>query len=197
MELRSESCAVVLNERTGALASFRASQAPDQEFLAPGHGEYPLFVVQYLDARGRLRQLSSLEADAVALTRRQGDHGDEIRIAFERVGELGLSATAVVRRQPDDPAVYWDFAAELPRPARVLNVQYPYAVVRYDLGGDRDGASLLRPWMEGRLHRRLRPHHFPPDSPDLWPLTPRNGDSAHYPGQTFAQLLAYYNARAG
>jgi hypothetical protein len=196
MELRSESCTVQLNDRTGALASWRANHAPEQEFLVERHGEGPLFVVQYLDPDGRLRQASSLEASAVAV-RRGGGGGEAIGISYRGIGEPGLSATAVVRRVAGDPALYWDFAATLASPCRVLNVQFPYLVARYDLGGDRPGTRLLRPLMEGRLYQGPRPHQFAPDHPELWQLLPVNGDSDHYPGQTFAQFLAYYNARAG
>lgn len=197
MELRTTTCIVSLDDQTGALTSLRAAHAPDQEFLVPGHGNFPLFVIQYLDDDKRLREISSREAGSVSLARGAEAGGDAVRISYEHVGALDLSVTATVRADQADPALRWELSVTLPRPAIILNVQFPYVVVSYEPGGKKDTSRLLQPFYFGLLHEKLRPHHFPPDFPDLWQLLPENGDSSHYPGLTFAQLLAYYDEHAG
>ncbi|HWE64659.1 MAG TPA: DUF6259 domain-containing protein, partial [Chloroflexota bacterium] len=197
MELTTETCVVSLDDRSGALTSCRATAAPEQEFLVPGHDRLPLFVIQYLDDAQRLQEISSLDAGSVSLTHAADAGGESVRISYDQVGALDLSVTATVRAGRDDPAITWEIAVTMPRAAVLLNVQYPFVVVAYDPDGDCDTSKLLQPYYFGMLHERLRPHHFPPDFPDLWQLLPENGDSSHYPGLTFAQLLAYYNQRAG
>jgi hypothetical protein len=197
VELKTSTCVVSLDDRSGSLMSCRAVAAPDQEFLVPGHGRFPLFVIQYLDHEERLQEISSLEAASVSLSRVTEVGGESVRIAYEHVGVPDLSVTATVRVSQDDLAIRWEIAVSMTRAVVLLNVQYPYLVVAYDLAGDPDASKLLQPFYFGLLHEQLRPHHFPPDFPDLWQLLPENGDSSHYPGLTFAQLLAYYNERAG
>ncbi len=197
MELRTDSCVIDLDERTGALVSLRAAHTPRQEFLISDHGDFPLFVVQYLDAQHALQELSSLDARRVSVQARSGAAGDEVICSYEHIGALDLSAVATIHTSPDDPAIFWRIAFTMPTDATITNVQYPYIVVSYAPDGDKDGSKLLQPFSNGRLHQRLRPHHFPPDFPDLWHLAPPNNEAAHYPGLTFAQFLAYYNQQAG
>ena len=80
MELKTDTCTVSLNERTGALVSCRAASAPAQEFLVPGHGDYPLFVVQYLDREQRLCETSSLQARDVSIQQSPGAVGVQVQI---------------------------------------------------------------------------------------------------------------------
>lgn len=197
MDLGTATCGLTINERSGALSSFRATHAPDHEFLVPDHGDFPLFVIQYLDDQQRLQEISSLEAGSVSLERTTNATGDEVRISYEHLGDLDLTAVVTVRVGQDDPAVLWGLMLTMPKPATILNVQFPYVVVSYEMGGDRDATKLLQPYYFGMLHQKLRPHHFSPDYPDLWHLLPENGDSSHYPGLTFAQMLAYYDDHAG
>ncbi len=197
MELRTANCALSLNERTGGLASFRAAHAPDQEFLVPNHADFPLFVIQYLDAQHRLQEISSLEAGNVTSACTTDAAGDQVRLSYEHLGALDLSAEVTARAGHDDPAILWELSLNLLQPVVILNVQFPYVVVSYAMGGDPDATKLLQPYYFGLLHQKLRPHHFPPDFPDLWHLLPENGDSSHYPGLTFAQMLAYYDYHAG
>jgi hypothetical protein len=197
MKLKTASCELSLNERSGALASLRATHAPDQEFLVPNHADFPLFVIQYLDDQKRLQEISSLDACGVSITRAAEAGSEVVRISYEQVGVLGLAVEATIRAGQDDPAILWEITVTVPQPTVVLNVQYPFVVVSYELGADKDAAKLLQPFYFGLLHEKLRPQHFPPDFPDLWQLLPENGDSSHYPGLTFAQMLAYYDKHAG
>src|SRR5579883_1996073 len=195
MELRSDSCTIRIDDRTGALVSFRAAHAPEHEFLVAEHGALPTFVVQYLDDRQSLQQLSSLDAQSVTVA--SASDGRSVQILYERVGSLNLGVVATIHVVDGDPAIYWGLSVTLPTPARVVNIQYPFIVVSYAPAGDPNATKLLRPFGQGQLYQKLRPHHFPPDFLDTWQLLPGNGDSSHYPGLTFAQFLAYYDDRAG
>ena len=76
-------------------------------------------------------------------------------------------------------------------------MQFPFVVIRYELGGGAGSEQLLIPSMAGRLLKSPQPQDLEPDSPHAWQFRPESGDASHYPGMPFAQFLAYWNDRAG
>ena len=67
IEIGARDLTVGLDEKTGCIASLRASVAPAQEFIQELAG-VPALVVHYLD-RGSFHELSSLEAKSCTADR--------------------------------------------------------------------------------------------------------------------------------
>ncbi|HUU23909.1 MAG TPA: DUF6259 domain-containing protein [Phycisphaerae bacterium] len=181
---------------TGRLVSFRSKAAPDQEFIASA-ADHPVFVLQYLDERRQYRQLDSHEAESARITCERGAGAAILTMGFRRVGGLDLDVTATVRASRQEPLSRWSVSLRNGAGVEVVDVQFPFIVAGYDLGGAPGSGAILWPFLFGLLIRDPRPHKLAPDHQLTWRITPSNGDCNHYPGGQFAQFLAYYNDRAG
>jgi hypothetical protein len=180
------------DQKTARLLSFRARSAPDQEFAAT-NDQLPVFVIQYLTADREFRQVASTEAKDVQTQASE----NSLTAAFTGLGGLNLSATVTVKTAPDDPLSHWSISVRNDANLEITDVQFPFIVLAYNLGGKRGSESLLQPLATGRFWEAPQPQDLEPDSPHAWQFRPENTDTAHYPGLTFAQFLAYYNDRAG
>jgi len=174
---------------TGRLVSLRSHMAPEQEFIAFAP-EHPAFVIQYLDDDGKYRQLTSLTAETVEVV------GEETRLIahYRKLDGREIDVTFTVRAEAGDRFSRWEITVENGAGLRIVDVQFPFIVASYALPGSR---ALLRPYNMGELIVNPQPEHLAPDFPFAWQFHPDNTDFMHYPGGTFAQLLAYYNDRAG
>ena len=181
---------------TGCLVSLRSKAAVDQEFIAwaPDH---PAFVIGALDEEREYRLLTSASAEAVEV----GCDGQTLTAAYRRVGGQELHVTLSVRAAAHDRFSRWQISLDNVAGLHVVDVQFPFLVCPYDLGGAADSEAILLPFFNGRLIRAPRPGSATgkllPDSWRAWEFTSLNGDLDHYPGMQFAQFLAYYNDRGG
>jgi len=182
--------------RSGRLLSFRSRAAPEQEFVA-GRADDPVFVLQYLDERGRYHRLASSDATQVQIAVSELPGGTLLTGRYAQLGGLPLDVTISVRATEGDRFSHWSLAMSNRAGLLIADVQFPFVVVAYDLGGAPGSEALLRPLNNGTLLRAPRPQDLEPDWPQAWQLIPENGDNMHYPGYTVAQFLAYYNDRAG
>jgi hypothetical protein len=178
---------VEISDTTGSLASIRCH---GQEFLIPAHDQLPLFAIQYLDERGVFHQADSREAlRGVAET----DGG--YALEYDVPGSTGLSAAVVVRAE--GRFVRWGLAVKNPKSFNITDIQFPWVVVRYDLGGVPKSGKLARPQWYGQLYEDIKPTDLEPDDPTVWQFRQEEGEASHYPGLTFAQFLAYYDGSDG
>ncbi|MEO8660613.1 MAG: DUF6259 domain-containing protein [Bryobacteraceae bacterium] len=178
--------------RTGGLKSFRAANLPDQEFLPAGKS-FPAFVIQYIDQKREFQQLSSADARDVSVAAKDGG----LEATYRQIGGLALEATVTVKTVAGDAASYWLIRITNNAGLAIADVQFPFVVVRYGLGGKAGSDKLLVPFWMGRLLQSPQPQDLTPDSPRAWQFRPETQATWHYPGMTTAQLLAYYNERAG
>ena len=180
------------DDKTARLLSLRSTLAPDQEFSVSNE-EMPVFVIQYLTHGNQFRQIASTEAHDVRV-----QIADKTLTAeFTMLGGLDLGATVTVRTKDNDPASYWSISIRNHADLAITDVQFPFVVAPYNLGGKPGSESLLQPLMTGRFWQAPRPEELEPDSPHAWQFRPENTDTVQYPGLTFAQFLTYYNDRAG
>ena len=189
LELTTAVDTLQFDAATGKLVSLRSQTAPEQQFIASAP-EHPAFVIQYLDDERNYRQLSSLMAEAADVSVENG----VLTARYRQVGGLALHVTLTVRARADDRFSRWSITLENEAGLRIADVQFPFVVASYEIGGSR---ALLRPVVMGDLLVDPQPHGLQPDFPFNWQFHPDNGDTLHYPGGTFAQFLAYYNDRAG
>jgi hypothetical protein len=183
---------IELDRDTGLLLSVRAAAAPRQEFVESGDPR--VFVIQYLDKDKAFRQIASSAAGSISVS---GSSSEMFRAEFRALGGLDLDAEVTVKTSPAEDVSRWSITVHNRSGILITDVQFPFIVVRYNLGGQPGSEALLQPFSVGRLYRAPEPSQMQPDSPFAWQFRPENGDSGHYPGVTFAQFLAYYNDRGG
>ncbi len=191
IQLRTDTESLAFDRRSGRLVSFRAHQAPDQEFIA-STAEHPAFVIQYLDKTGNYQRLTSLDAERTQLACQRRKGHTTLEMTFCRLADLDLDVTLTVRAAAAEPGSRWRLTLDNKAGLNVVDIQFPFVVTRYDLHG-----SVLLPNYAGRLIQDPAPETLGPDADAAWHFSPLNGDSAHYPGGLFAQFLALYNDRAG
>ena len=194
--LESSASALKFDGETARLLSFVAKSAPDQEFIASS-AEHPVFLIQYLDHRKHYQQLSSHQAQNVVVHQRSNESSRELSATYTRIGGFDLDVTTTVRTHRESPEIRWNISIRNDSGIQIVDIQYPYLICSYALGGKAGSESILIPCDYGRLIRSPSPDVLGPDSPTAWQLEPHNGAFNHYPGGQFAQFLAYYNDRAG
>ncbi len=189
--LKSSTELLAFERHSGRLVSFRSLSAPGQEFIASAP-EHPAFVVQFLDEKGEYRRITSHDARQTRVSMTEKGAASTLTMTFRNLAGLDLAVIATVRASRVEPGTRWSIQLENNAGLRIVDVQYPFVVVRYELRG-----SLLSPFYAGRLLKNPAPETLGPDGEDAWQFAPENGDSSHYPGGMFAQFLAYYTDRAG
>jgi hypothetical protein len=180
------------DRKNARLLSLRANIAPDQEF-AVANDQAPVFVIQYLTSEKQFRQIASTAAKEVNVRSAE----NTLTADFTGLGGLDLAATVIIRMVDNDPLSYWSISISNHSNLLITDVQFPFVVVPYHLGGKPGSEALLQPFATGRFWEAPKPQDLEPDSPHAWQFRPENTDCSHYPGLTFAQFLAYYNDRAG
>lgn len=157
-----------------------------------------LLELGWVDAAGELRTADDRgAARSVAIAGTDGRWTVETEV--RQPGGLPLDATLTLAGSADDPGVEWRLALTLHGPVRLVDARFP--VLRMPLGLGRTGRgrsdALVQPRGTGRLIERPRPTDLEPDDPFPLQLRPETLDPLHYPGLTFAQMLAYLDGDAG
>ena len=190
--LENANHSLAFDRKTGRLLSLRAKEAPDQEF-AVASDALPVFVIQHLTEKSEFRQISSAEARKVDIQ----STGTALIARFSGLAGLDLAATVTVRMAENDPLSYWSMSVRNHAGIAITDIQFPFVVAPYHLGGTPGSEALLQPLTTGRFIQAPGPGDLEPDSPHAWQFRPEKFDTHHYPGLTFAQFLAYFNDRAG
>jgi hypothetical protein len=193
--LKNSNHMLEFSKSTGQLLSF---EADGQQFVSAAPDD-PVFVIQYLDDTDEFQQMDSTKSKDIHVHLDGSDtrKGYILTAVFKGVGGLDLDATFTVRQSANDLSSRWSIAILNRAGIRITDVQFPFVVVRYNLGGGAGSEQLLIPSVAGRLVRSPQPQDLEPDSSHAWQFRPENGDASHYPGMPFAQFLAYWNDRAG
>lgn len=188
------------DQKTGKLVSFRAKIVADQELIEVEEEDL-VFVVQYLDKDRRFRQITSQQAEKIDVKcerhTSEEDQESELVAKFRNLRGLNIDVTVKVHASSNDCFSYWSFGLTNKAGLLITDVQFPFIVVPYRLGGTPGTERLLWPFHAGQLLKNPQPQDLEPDSPHAWQFLPENGDSGHYPGLTFAQFLAYFDDRIG
>ena len=189
---------------TGQLVSFRSRAAKDQEFIAAAK-EHPVFIIDWLDENRECRQLTSAQASEVKVTCDGDGAGKTLTATFRRIADLGLHVTFQVKARRTEKFSRWSLTLTNDAGIEVVDVQFPFVVCAYELGGAAGSETVVLPhgYGSGRLIRHPGsvnsaggtsvPSRLPDDS-GVWELI--RGDD-HYPGMHFAQFLAFHNDRSG
>jgi hypothetical protein len=194
--LRTRRDQLGFDRRTHRLVSFRSLDTPKQEFIAFAP-EHPAFAIQYLDARRQYQQLASNQASAVSTRVEADGDGTILTATFRRIAGLNLEVITRVRLSPSEPLSRWGIAVRNRAGIEIVDVQYPFVVCAYRLGGKPGTEAILLPHYFGQLIPAPTLEKLGPDCPMAWQLNRENGNNGHYPGGQFAQFLAYFNDRAG
>ena len=185
---------------TGKLVSFQSKIAPNQELIKL-ENEDPAFVIQYLDADRRFCQIISQRAREIDVECKHHStekvQSGEFIATFRNLDNQDIDVTIKVHTSSNDRFSYWSIALANKSGLLITDVQFPFIVVPYKLGGTPGSETLLRPFNMGQLLRCPQPQELEQDSPQTWQFRPENGDSSHYPGLTFAQFLAYFDDSIG
>ena len=187
---------------TGCLVSLCSKAVPDQEFIAWAP-EHPAFVIGYLDEEREYRLLPSAKAEKVEIQQDRLDGSQVLSASYRQIGGQDIHVTFTVHASKQDPHSRWRISLDNATGIQVVDIQFPFLVCPYDLGGTPGSEAILLPFFNGRLIRAPGggasgpTGKLLPDSWRPWEFTALNGDLDHYPGMQFAQFLAYYNDRGG
>jgi len=187
---------LVFDRRRHRLLSLHPLAVPRQEFLA-STSEHPVFAIQYLDKQRQYRQLTSHQADSTTTRIEADGDGTILTAVFHKIAGLDLEVITRVRLSVADPLSRWNITIRNGAGIELVDVQYPFVVCAYNLGGKPGTEHLLLPHGFGKLIPAPTMEQLGPDCPTAWQLVRENGSFNHYPGGQFAQFLAYYNNRAG
>ncbi len=195
--------------QTGVLRSFRskaAAGAEEQEFIAPG-AEPLAFLLGIYDQERQYRWLPSDQAEEVQVDCERQGSVQTLRASYRRMGGQEVDVSFTVRASLEEPLSRWRIRLEDRAGLQVIDVQFPFIICAYDLGGTPGSEALLLPhgYGSGRLiqnpggssERGAWSATLNPDCWKAWEFTWTNWDCDHYPGTQFAQFLAYFNDRAG
>lgn len=197
IRVRAGGDALAFDPATGALVSWRR-RGTRRELIAWRPGD-ALLEVGHVDARGDLRTITDA-GDHRAVRLERAGRTWRITTAIPVIAGHRLGARLVVSGAEDDPEVDWRLSLDADAGLRLVDVRFP--VLRLPLGlGTRPGArrtdAILRPFETGQLFERPRATDLEPDAPFALHLRPETIDALHYPGLTFAQLLAYLDRSTG
>ncbi|HET6485273.1 MAG TPA: DUF6259 domain-containing protein, partial [Spirochaetia bacterium] len=196
LSLQTATSTLGFDRDSGRLISFTSKAAPDQQFVASAP-DHPVFLLHYVDADGQYQPLDSFSAREHAVTLEGGETSGGLSILYRGVGGMDLDVLGTVTVSPDDPFARWRVSVTNRAGLRIVDVQYPFVVCAYELGGSPGAETIVLPHDFGNLIRAPTFEKLGPDSLYAWQFTWRNGSFNHYPGGWFAQFLAYYNDRAG
>ncbi len=196
LSLQTATSTLGFDRDSGRLVSFTSRSAPDQEFVASAP-DHPAFLLHYLDSEGQYQSLDSFSAREHAVSMEGNETSGGLNVAYRGIGGMDLEVRGTVQVSQDDPFARWRVSVANRAGLRIVDVQYPFVVCAYDLGGSPGSETIVLPHDFGNLVRAPTYEKLGPDSLYAWQFTWRNGSFNHYPGGWFAQFLAYYNDRAG
>jgi len=185
--LRTASAALHFDPETGRPVSLRPAGNPEVDLLAtsPAH---PVFALQYLSEDRQFVMLDSHSAREASVQVANG----VLVLTFFGVGGLDVDVTLTVRADEAEPMSRWSCTVRNGAGLRIVDVQFPFVVVR-----EQEGGSVLLPAGHGELWQGDMLRDLPLDVPERWRLIPPNGNSPHYPGRVFAQFAAWCGPEGG
>ncbi|MCL2814141.1 MAG: DUF6259 domain-containing protein [Oscillospiraceae bacterium] len=186
------------------LCSMRSKTAPEQEFIEFDE-TYPTFEMGYYESKKRYRLLSSLSAGKITI---ENPAKGVYTAVFDDFDGRDLTIECRVSVSSGDRFARFNVSIDNRCGLRVADVQYPFVVCPYKLGGAAGTEAVVVPqgYGSGRLMTgalefggsvNVQMNRMRPDSYQAWEFTPFEDMCGHYPGMTYAQFLAYYNDKAG
>lgn len=178
----------IIFDQLGRICSFRVKAAYDQEMIQ--YIKAPAIELQYLKDKD-IYQLTADDAKECIVEETE----NEIRFTYKQIGNrnIDIETRAFIEQDTIKMTLEIRNGEKLP----VCQIRFPVAISRYQLDGRIGSETILRPYHAGQLIEAPSPKMLEADCPYTWMLRPENTNTGHYPGQTFAQFLAYYNDRAG
>jgi len=181
--------------------------ASGQEFISETQNT-PAVVVGYLDKRKFYRNVDSGECQSISVS--HNEQGDSITVEGVFTGFRGMDITLTLRASASKSDPHFDFTVELDNRdgSRVIDVQYPFILCRFDLMGEKGAETIVLPhgYGTGRIIKNASESTFDgfgwnrklgADSNKAWEFSSDHSYFNHYPGMMFAQFMCYYNDRAG
>ena len=196
--LRTSRDTLKFDAGTGRLVSFRSDLAPQQEFMDPSP-DHPVCAIQWLDGHRMARWMDSHRARSIKVRCERAGKGQRLTIACIGLGGVDLNLAGSVCVSPDEPMSRWTCSLTNHAGVEIVDVQFPFVVAKYKLGGKAGSETIALPHNFGRLIRAPSMQELGPDGLACWDFSARGGGCGwnHYPGAYFAQFMAYYNDRAG
>lgn len=189
---------LVIDPKTGGIASLCSTFGAERELLAPQHARQPLFMVELMDERRRFTTLPSSRARAVQVHRKETPSETTITIEYEQIGGLDFHARATVRCPANETLTYWNLEWNNNTRLWIGHIQFPVVQIPFDDLENGDHSHLLSSASDGILAGPVAPSV----AAGQWGSSPRNTPETwrenNYPGQWWsAQLMAYYNDAGG
>ena len=121
-----------------------------QEFIE-SKPEHPVFVIQYLDEARQYQQLTSHQAASVTVSEEVQAGHSVLTAVYHKICGLDLDVTTTVAVSQSEPLSRWNISVANHAGMEIVDVQYPFVVCPYDLGGSTGAEKLLLPFNFSKL----------------------------------------------
>jgi hypothetical protein len=180
---------LLFDRGSGRLVSLRSKNAPDVELLATSPDQ-PSFAIRYFDKQRADHLLDSRNVKSISIDCTGSTNKKTLTLRYAGVGGFDLDVTLSVRASTRDRFSRWSISVRNGAGLSIVDVQFPFVVVPRGLDG-----TVVLPIMRGTVRRGPTFHQLPEDGLGAWRLTDNYRE--HYPGNNFAQFLAWYGPHGG
>ena len=189
---------LLIDAKTGSIASFQSTYGVDRDLLIPNHANLPLFKIELVNERREFTTVNSSQAKHVSVHREGSNLEQNLTIEFSGIGDLPVDARVTVRCPADEALTYWNIEVKNGTDSWIGHIQFPVVEVPFDEPRAEHVSSMLWSIGDGGLTSPVSPdmqvggwYSSRHNAPEIWRYN-------NYPGQwATMQLLAYYNDLGG
>jgi len=189
---------LLIDARSGSIASFQSAYGVDRDLLIPNHAALPLFKIELVNELREFTTVTSSQAKHIAVHREESKKEQTLTIEFSGIADLPVDARVTVRCPTDEPLTYWNLELKNGTESWVGHIQFPVIEVPFDDPRAEHVSSMLWSIGDGGLTSPVAPgmkvggwYSSRHNTPEVWRYN-------NYPGQwASTQLMAYYNDLGG
>ena len=189
---------LLIDSKSGSIASFLSTFGIDRELLIPNHARIPLFKIELMNGRSEFNTVTALQAKNITVHKSGDEREQTVFIEYNGIAELPLDARVTIRCPANETLTYWNLELTNGTSSWIAHVQFPAIEVPFDNPINKDSSYILSSSADGSVAGPVGPsmaggvmEGMDRNTPEIWRYN-------NYPGQwTSTQLMAYYNDVGG
>jgi hypothetical protein len=198
--VENEGYRLLIDSKTGSIASFQSAFGIEHELLIPHHSHLPLFQIELMNDQREFRTITALQAKEVKVTRGEAAGEQTVTIDYKGIAGLPIDARVLVRCPANEPLTYWNLELTNGTTSWIGHVQFPVVEVPFDDLEQNESSQILSSFLDGILTGPIHP--LMGTGNIAWTRPRRNSTEiwrvSNYPGRLVTtQLMAYYNDKGG